>query len=396
MNYSSGINAVDQMLNFDFSGSVVLIHPAWFDSIVDDNGRTDLLAINILADVVYWYRPVINIDEQTGQMLGYRKRFTGDMYKKSIGDYCKRFNAAKTTVHRAISLLEKLGVISRVMNTVKTKEGKEYISESFILLHPDVLRKLTFPDECFDVESAYAELPHRDEDLPSDKSENVINTDLEHPVPIWNTPCSNMEHPRSNVEHIQDLDKNYKDLYINNKSSSSNINNNNNIGPRKKKDQEDDDERINRERMLRERVSADRIAKLINNAVIVDTLINIILSRDDGLFESISGEDFKDICLDILGYPHKISNYDKFIRKCVDNFLKDAERSTANSSKEVIKANNSRDNPSKRENDKRLRLSNEHDYDFAELEKQLLNKNKADSRLIEPVPESLNNEQVIK
>ena len=189
MNYSSGIKAVDDMLDFNFSvEGLVLIHPSWFDSIVDDNGKTDLLAINILADIVYWYRPVIKIDEQTGQMIGYRKRFQGDMYQRSIGAYCKRFNAAKTTVHRAISLLEKLGVISRVMKTEKTKEGKEYITESYILLHTDVLKKLTFPEECFDVESAHAELPHRNEDLHSENEENVINTDLEHPVPIWNTP----------------------------------------------------------------------------------------------------------------------------------------------------------------------------------------------------------------
>ena len=60
--------AIEQM---DLSGN--MIPPSWYQQIKTDTGKTALLAINILADVVYWYRPTICRDEETGLIISKSK-----------------------------------------------------------------------------------------------------------------------------------------------------------------------------------------------------------------------------------------------------------------------------------------------------------------------------------
>lgn len=392
MNNSSGNKVVDEMLNFNFD-KFLCIPAKWFETIKDERGKVDLLAINILADVVYRYRPTAVIDQYTGRLKYYKKNFEGDMYEKSIGNYCDQFCQARTTVQRSLTVLENLGVITRFIDKATSRQGKEYVVHSYIQLNVDVLRELTYPSEDMDVEAAQAELPHREEDLPSYNDENMINTDLEHPVPNRNTPVPNRNTPVQIGTPPVQIGTHQEDLNNNNiinKSSSSNILINNNISPKLNKGIDDDD------RSLRERVSADRIMKLINNKIIVDTLIKILLKRNDELTASITSDDFMDICLDILAYPNKISNYEKFITKCVDNFCKDHERRIQSDSKEVIDANKNRDKLIGKgyKNKPSYHFENENQYDFNDLEKRLLNEHR--DSVLEPIPGTIEQSEVSK
>ena len=73
--YGSGNKTVDQMINFGITGNVV--SHAWYKTILRENGKPHLLAISILSDIVYWYRPQEIRDENTGHLLRYQKRFSG-------------------------------------------------------------------------------------------------------------------------------------------------------------------------------------------------------------------------------------------------------------------------------------------------------------------------------
>ena len=100
---------VDEIGNFYFSGNI--IPETWFYTIVNESGKPNMLAINILADIVYWYRPTEVRDEKTGKIT-YKKKFRDkDFLQKSYADICNKFNCSEKQVRESLKLLENLGVI---------------------------------------------------------------------------------------------------------------------------------------------------------------------------------------------------------------------------------------------------------------------------------------------
>ena len=82
---SSGCAAVDAMDRIRISGNI--IPQSWYKEILRDNGKPYLLAVTLLADIVYWYRPVEDRDESSGYVIGLRKRFRGDLLQKTYDEY---------------------------------------------------------------------------------------------------------------------------------------------------------------------------------------------------------------------------------------------------------------------------------------------------------------------
>ena len=139
---------VDEIGNFYFSGNI--IPETWFYTIVNESGKPNMLAINILADIVYWYRPTEVRDEKTGKIT-YKKKFRDkDFLQKSYADICNKFNCSEKQVRESLKLLENLGVIQRHFKAVMTGYGK-LPNIMFLELFPETLKKLTFPNgnTCF-------------------------------------------------------------------------------------------------------------------------------------------------------------------------------------------------------------------------------------------------------
>lgn len=112
----TGNETCDKLMNTDFNGNV--IHSLWFKTIVKENGKADLVAINILADIVYWYRPTPVRDEESGKVIGYRKKFRADLLQRNYDSYADQFGLSKRQVTDAFCRLEKLGIIQRVFRTL--------------------------------------------------------------------------------------------------------------------------------------------------------------------------------------------------------------------------------------------------------------------------------------
>jgi hypothetical protein len=110
---------VEKMMSFNLQGNI--ISPVWFQTITKNN-KPDLLAINILADVIYWYKPVIIRDEHTGKVLRIKQKFKADKLQKTYSSYAELFNVSRRKVKYAFDLLVKIGVLTREFRTVKTKE----------------------------------------------------------------------------------------------------------------------------------------------------------------------------------------------------------------------------------------------------------------------------------
>jgi len=118
---STGNATTDKLIGVSFSGNI--IHGAWYKTIVKKNGKADIIAINILADVVYWYRPSEVRDEATGQVVGYKKKFKAELLQRTYDSYADQFGISKRQVQDAIKRLEELKVVKRVLKNITTENG---------------------------------------------------------------------------------------------------------------------------------------------------------------------------------------------------------------------------------------------------------------------------------
>ena len=142
---TSGNEIVDTMGSINISGNII---PAiWYKTITKENGKPYLLAIFILADIVYWYRPSEVRDQGTGHILGWKKKFSEDILRQSYQYYADLFGESKKTVKTAMDKLEQLQVIKREFRTVSYGDGLVCNNVMYVELKPDMLYRLTFPEE---------------------------------------------------------------------------------------------------------------------------------------------------------------------------------------------------------------------------------------------------------
>ena len=138
----TGNPIVDEIATLNISGNV--IPEAWYHTITNGNGKVNCLAIHILADIVYWYRPTEHRDETTLSVT-YTKKFHDDDYlQRSYDQLMQKFNISKKQAYDAVVALEKLGVIKRHFKTIYTS-NIPLANVMFIELIPEVLKSLTFP-----------------------------------------------------------------------------------------------------------------------------------------------------------------------------------------------------------------------------------------------------------
>ncbi len=142
---SSGNEVVDIVGTIDISGNVVPQN--WYRTITRPNGKPHLLAILILSDIVYWYRPVECRSENNGHIVGWKKKFKGDRLQKSYNMYCEFFGESKNSVRSAMDVLEKLGVIKRIFEDLELENGMKLNNVMYIDLIPERLKTLTFETE---------------------------------------------------------------------------------------------------------------------------------------------------------------------------------------------------------------------------------------------------------
>ncbi len=166
---NSGNATVDSMAKINLTGNII---PAnWFRTITRDNGKPYMLAICILSELCYWYRPQEVRDERSGNIVEYRKRFKGDMLQKNYQDLADRFGESKRSVKAASDRLEELGVIRKEWRNLKLRNGAVINNVLFIDLNVDILSGLTFgyPES---VEEISEEIAQSEENVESEEIEN--------------------------------------------------------------------------------------------------------------------------------------------------------------------------------------------------------------------------------
>lgn len=133
--------AVAAIEQIDLTGNV--IPPSWYHEIKTDSGKTALLAINILADIVYWYKPTIRRNEMTGQVASKKKKFKFDKLQKNYRHYAEFFGVPKDTVTDAFDLLVKRELITREFRTIHVN-GVALNNVMFVEPIPATIAEITF------------------------------------------------------------------------------------------------------------------------------------------------------------------------------------------------------------------------------------------------------------
>ena len=167
--YTTGNPVCDQLICADFSGN--LIPQRWYRVFVKselNRPKPHLLAVNILADIVYWYRPAV-IRNERGQITGYRKKFRGDLLQRSYAQLAETFGCSARQAKEAILFLEQTGVIKRVLRTVQAN-GREYANVLFLSLNAARLMELTAPEQSSGVfsDTNAAEFRQTGDGIPAD------------------------------------------------------------------------------------------------------------------------------------------------------------------------------------------------------------------------------------
>lgn len=158
--YSTGNAIVDEVSEMNFSGNVVPL--TWFKTMLGESGKPMLLAIDLLADIVYWYRPKEIRDEGTGDLIGFQKRFKADLLQRSYRQIEQRFGVTKKQARTALDYLCKIGVIRKHLRNELTSDGTPLHNNMYLELVPEKLKELTYPQ--FDDDVPLREPPSANED----------------------------------------------------------------------------------------------------------------------------------------------------------------------------------------------------------------------------------------
>lgn len=139
--YSTGNRIVDEVGRINISGNIIPM--VWFRAIRYPNGKPNVNAIIILADIVYWYRPTEIRDEITGQVVGRHKKFRDDLLQRSYGQISELFGLTKKQVVTAVNTLEQMGVIKRKFRNMRIN-GQFVSNVLYLELVPQRLLEITY------------------------------------------------------------------------------------------------------------------------------------------------------------------------------------------------------------------------------------------------------------
>jgi len=130
---SQTTTTVDAIGQMHFEGNIIPME--WFKHIRFENGKPDIISINILADIIYWYKPNV-IDNK------YIKKFKTDILQRNYQYYASLFGITKYRVSRALKHLESLGLIRTMTSRAILGPNVQFIEPV-----PDALKAITYPGE---------------------------------------------------------------------------------------------------------------------------------------------------------------------------------------------------------------------------------------------------------
>ena len=120
--YMSNVTkAVIETASLNLRGT--LIDDGWFQHLRYESGKPNMNAILILAEILYWYKPIVVKDEVTGEILRYEKKFKADKLQKTYEALGDRFGLTKRQAKAACDFLKEKGLITVEFRTIELENG---------------------------------------------------------------------------------------------------------------------------------------------------------------------------------------------------------------------------------------------------------------------------------
>lgn len=138
--------AVIEIGKINFEGNI--IPHEWYRRITLPSGKPDLPAITILAEIVFWYRPIQTLD-RSGKPIKLR-RFYGDKFQSSAAYYEEKFGLTKDQTRKALKRLADGGYIRREYREV-IRQGIRMNNVMFMEPVPAKIMEITHPAERVEV-----------------------------------------------------------------------------------------------------------------------------------------------------------------------------------------------------------------------------------------------------
>jgi len=132
------INEVSyQMGTLNYEGNMT--PHSWFQHIKRKNKKTDSIAINLLSEIVYWYRPYC---VREGSREIWKKKYIADILQKSYAELEEKFGYTKDQMRDSFKLLQNLGLVLLEFRTVH-KNGVTNSNVMFIRVFPEKIKEIT-------------------------------------------------------------------------------------------------------------------------------------------------------------------------------------------------------------------------------------------------------------
>lgn len=139
----SGNPIVDEVGGMKIIGNI--IPKEWYKLIKRSNGKAHLLAIIILAEILYWYRPKEKVSNEDGSVT-YERKFADCKYVRvNYEQLGEKFGVSRRQAAEAVEFLETtIKVLKRHLITIKGPNGL-LPNVVHIELFPKRLKELTYP-----------------------------------------------------------------------------------------------------------------------------------------------------------------------------------------------------------------------------------------------------------
>lgn len=141
---NTGYSTVDEIGQLNIQGNV--IPSIWFRNLTFSNGKPHFIAITILSEILYWYRPTVVRDEQSGVIIGANKKFRADKLQRNYQAFADQFGFTKRQVKDAMDYLEEHSLITREFREITTANGTKMNNVLFVEPVVENVKKITFEE----------------------------------------------------------------------------------------------------------------------------------------------------------------------------------------------------------------------------------------------------------
>jgi len=122
------------------TGNIIPAH--WYQALTFDNGKPNFVAVTLLSEIVYWYRPKIQKDESTGLVKPPQKKFKADFLQRNTKQFAAQFGFSDKQARDGLRFLEDKGIIKRHLRTLTLESGLVLSNVLFVELISSGLKKL--------------------------------------------------------------------------------------------------------------------------------------------------------------------------------------------------------------------------------------------------------------